>query len=200
MATKRRASAAAALAAFAVVAVLLLSGCIGAIKRDEFEAEVKSRGGGFDESLVINAVETVGDRLGTRDFEIMTLVASPLTQVVTMKVIDPRNPNNVDDYTIRGGSIYSVHPVKVSASEDIESEAFALRSVALDRLNEMADEALAEYEAEGGYVGSVSIRARPAVGNPEEVEPRISVSLESARARATADFQTDGTLISVDPL
>lgn len=70
----------------------------------------------FDESLVINAVETVGDRLGTRDFEITTLVASPLTQVATMKVTDPRNPNNVDDYTIRGGSIYSVHPVKVSAA------------------------------------------------------------------------------------
>jgi hypothetical protein len=198
-AAKRQAPATVVLAAFAVAAILVLSGCIGAIEREEFEAEMRARGGGFDESTVFDAADAVGDRLGTTDFEITKLGANPSSDIVTMQVLDPRNPKNVDDYTIRGGSIHSVSPVRVSVRDDGESTAFRIRSVALDELNEMADEALAEYDTEGGHVSMVSIRANRAVDNPEVVEPRIFFSLESTRSRATAHFQADGTLISVDP-
>jgi hypothetical protein len=196
----RRAPATALGVVFAVVAILLLSGCLGTTDRDEFEAEVQSRGGGFDESLVIDAAEAVGDRVGAVDFKITNLSTSPLSQVVTMRVLDPRNSKNIDDYTIRGGSIQVVNPVQVSVRNDIESKAFPIQSVALDKLNEMADEALADYETEGGYVNSVSISTKPAVGNPETVEPQISFNIESARSRAVAYFKADGTLISVDLL
>jgi hypothetical protein len=197
MSTKRRAAAAAVRAPI-VTAVLILSGCIGAIEREELEAEVRSRGGGFDESLVIDAADAVGDRLGTTDFKITALSVSPLPEVVSVRVLDPHNPNNVDRYTIRDGSIQSIDPVKVSAREDIEREAFSFQSVALDELNEMADAALAEYGTEGGYVDLVSIGARPAGGNPERAKPRISFGIESPRSHATAYFEADGTLISVD--
>jgi hypothetical protein len=177
------------------VAVLLLSGCVGTIERTEFEAELQARGGGLDQQLVIDAVDDVGDTVGTDDYEITTLSATPTSGVVTMTVRDPSNPENLDDYTWRQGTLDEPRAVQVRATDDIDSQAFSIQDVALDEINDMVDTALAEYDTEGGFVNNLSIS--PSFES-EVAEPQVLLSLESPRSTASATFDADGNLLSLE--
>ena len=112
-----------------------------------------------------------------------------------MTVRDPDQPENLDDYTWREGTLDAPRAVQIGATDDIDSEAFPIQSVALDDINEMVEEALEEYDAEGGYVTTLSIS--PSFES-EVVEPIILMNLESPRSRAIARFDADGELISVE--
>jgi hypothetical protein len=174
------------------VLTLVATGCdIGTITRQDLEAKIQSRGGGFNQQLALDAAATVGDRIRTRDFEITSMNITPSSATVTMRVRDPGNPSNVDDYTYRSGKLDDPKPVQLSATDDIESQAFRVQSVALNKLNSMADIALERYATEGGYVTSVSISAVKT--------PKIIVHLKSPRSTATATFDADGNLLSLEP-
>ncbi len=177
------------------VLTLVATGCdIGTITRQDLEAKIQSRGGGLNQQLALDAAGTVGDRVGTRDFEITSMNITPgsatATATVTMRVRDPHNPNNLDDYTYRSGKLDDPKPVQLSATDDIESQAFRVQSVALNKLNRMVDIALERYATEGGYVTSVSISGVKT--------PKIIVHLKSLRSTATATFDADGNLLSLE--
>lgn len=181
-------------------AVLVLTGCVGTVSRDEFEAEVRSRGGGFDEDLVIEAVDHVARDVGTPDFEITGLTASMPAGVVTMDVRDPKRPDRLDDYTFRGGDLVSVEPVQLSASDDLDAEAFPISDFALDQLDEMVDASIEAFDAEDGYAQTVTFHAQPSAEDPARLEPLVRVHLESSRASAMTTLAPDGRLLSVEPL
>jgi hypothetical protein len=173
------------------VLTLVAAGCdIGTITRQDLEAKIQSRGGGLNQQLALDAAGTVGDRVGTRDFEITSMNITPSSATVTMRVRDPHNPNNLDDYTYRGGKLDDPKPVQLSATDDIESQAFRVQSAALNKLNRMVDIALERYATEGGYVTSVSISGVKT--------PKIIVHLKSLRSTATATFDADGNLLSLE--
>lgn len=186
-------------AVLVLVAVLLLAGCVGTVDRDEFEAEIQARGGGFDQDLVIDAVDDVAGRVGTEDFEITGLTAVPLSGVVTVQVRDPRAPGQLDDYTFRGGSLVSTDPVQVSATDDLDARAVPITDFALDDLNAMVDRALVEFAADGGHVDTVAFTVTPV---PEGAEPQgtVHLRLESPRSSALATFTAAGQPVSLEPM
>jgi hypothetical protein len=172
------------------VLTLVATACIGTITRQDLEAKIQSRGGGLDQQLALDAAGTVGDRVGTHDFEITSMNVTPSSATVTMRVRDPHNPNHLDDYTYRSGKLDDPKPVQLTATDDIESQAFRVQSVALNKLNRMVDIALERYATEGGYVTSVSISGVKT--------PKIIVNLKSPRSTATATFDADGNLLSLE--
>jgi hypothetical protein len=182
----------------ALVGALLLTGCIGSVSRSEFEAELQSRGGGLHESLVTDVIDDMAARLGTGDFQLMSLNASPESAIVSMQVRDPRDPRNVDSYTFRNGKLIDSEPVRVSVDEDLDAEAIDVQSLALDQLNEMADAALEAYDVEGGYVTSLNVSHLPDPDEPGDQIPGFRLSLESPRSTATALFDAEGTLLEVE--
>jgi hypothetical protein len=185
-------------AAVLVAGILLLAGCIGTVDRSEFDEEIQSRGGGFDQSLVIDAVDGVAAKVGTHDFEVTHLTASPESAVVTMEVRDPRNPDQLDDFTFRNGSLESVEPVQVAATDELDAEAFPISEFALDSLNDMADEALDEYDTEGGYVETVAFSGIASPEPPGETTGTVRITLESPRSSASAVFTPGGDLVSLE--
>lgn len=178
----------------ALALALVATGCVGTISRSEFEEEIQSRGGGFTQDTVIEAVDAIGERVGTHDFEVLSFNLSPQYATVTTEVRDPSNPGNVDTYSLSGGSIDSIEPEQVSASDNLDADSFVVTSIALDDLDAMADAALAEYDAADGYITSMSF-----IGfndGPEgAVVPVVQFSLESSRSSATARFAADGSPI-----
>jgi hypothetical protein len=181
-----------------LLGALLLTGCIGSVSRSEFEAELQSRGGGLHESLITDVIDDMADRLGTDDFQLMSLSASPESAVVTMQVRDPRDPRNVDTYTFRSGKLFDSEPVRVSVDEDLDAAAIDVQDLALDQLNEMVDAALEAYDVEGAYVTSVNVSHLPDPDEPGEQIAGFRMFLESPRSTATALFDAEGTLLEVD--
>jgi hypothetical protein len=174
---------------------LVATSCVGTISREDFNAKIQSRGGGLDQQLALDAVAAVGDRVGTHDFEITSMRVTPNSAVVTMQVRDPHHPGNLDDYTFRSGELDDPKAVQLSATDDIDSKAFPVQSVALNKLNGMVDTALKRYATEGGYVTSMSIVASFESG---VVTPKITLGLESPRSKANATFDAHGNFLSLD--
>ena len=181
------------------VAAVAASGCVGATDRDDFESEVESRGGGFSEDVVSDAVDGIAEEVGTEDFELTQLTVSPLTPVVSAQVRDPRAPDQLDDYTFRGDDLVDVAPVRVAAGTDIDAETLPIAAFAVDQLDEVVDVALDEFGATDGYATSVRLSVEPSAGGTLEPQGTIVVSVESPRAAATVRFTADGELVGVDP-
>lgn len=183
--------------ALLLVGALLVTGCVGTVDRAEFEAEIQARGGGVDQDLVIDAVDGVAARVGTAEFEVTTLTAVPLSTVVSLEVRDPRAPDQLDGYTFSNGDLVSVEPVQVRADDRLDARSMPVGSFALDDLEAMADEALAAFATDGGYVEMIILAVAPA---PEGAEPTGAVlfQLESPRSSATATFTPDGELVAVE--
>lgn len=180
------------------VAGLALGACVGATDRDDFEAEVQARGGGFSEAIVIDAVDRIADEVGTRDFAITHLSVSPLTPTVSAQVRDPRAPDQLDDYAFRGDELVDVEPVRVSAGTDLDATTVPIAAFTLDRLDEAVDAALAEFGVDGAYATAVRLGLGPGAEAGGDPVPTVAVDLESPRAAATARFTADGELLALE--
>lgn len=181
------------------VVVASCAGCVGATDRTDFEAEVESRGGGFSEDIVIDAVAGIAEEVGTDDFEITHLVVSPLTPVVSARVRNPDAPDELDDYTFRGDELVEVQPVRLTNATVLDAVVLPIGDFALDRLDEAVDVALEEFGASGGHATSVRLTTQPLSGRPGPPVGRVVVDVESPRAAATVTFTPDGELIGIDP-
>lgn len=183
----------------AVVASVAVAGCVGAVDRSEFEAEVEERGGGFDQSLVVDAVERIAEEVGSEQFDIANLTVSPLSATVAVRVRDPRAPDQLDDYSFRGDELADVRPVRVSAGDDLDATTVPIGDFALDRLNEVVDVALDAYDTPGGF--ATSLRLAPDLARQPGTRPTgvVVVDLESPRSAATATFSAGGELAELEP-
>jgi len=168
---------------------VVVGGCVGTTDRDEFNEIIQERGGGVTADLPVEAVAAVADELGVDDFEMRQMTVSPPNQLAVIEVRDPAIPANLDTYTVRRGSVESVEPVRLSATENLDTTTFLASTVALDRLDEMADVAVGGFDPEG-YVTAIVVS-----GGGET--PTIRLSLESPRASGTATFTSAGDLVEV---
>ncbi len=181
----------------AVAVALLLSGCIGTTGRDSFEAEIAARGGGSPERVWQEVAADLERRLGTDDFAVMDLSLTPNNRFAMVELRDPSAPGNVDRYYYYNGEMDRSEPVRLSVSDDLEAGSFSILAVRMDRLDEMADEALAEYGAEGRTVERVSIR-RSSTGGDHV--PLLTFSLTSPRSSARATFDGQGRFLGLEML
>ena len=179
--------------------VVACAGCVGATDRADFEEEIESRGGGFSEDIVTDAVAELADEVGTGDFEITHLTVSPLVPVVSARVRNPAAPDEVDDYTFRGDELVEVEPVRLSSDTDLDAEVLPITDFALDRLDEAVDTALDEFGATDGYATSVQLSVTPSSAVAADPVGQVVVHVESPRAAATVRFTADGELVGVDP-
>jgi hypothetical protein len=179
--------------------MLALAGCVGTVTREEFDAEVRARGGGFDAALVADAVEGIASEVGTADFEITNLNLSPQSGTVNVRVRDPRQPDQVDLYRFRDGELVDVEPVQLTGAVDLETDAFPISAFALDRLDEMVDTSLERFGSEGAYVTTLSFLGLPSSEDPSRTEGRVVIRVESPRAAADATLTAQGELLALEP-
>ena len=180
-----------------VVAAVVLTSCIGTISRQDFEEEIRSRGGGFRQELVLEVVADLEGRLGSDDLSVGLLSVTPSSATVVVEVRDPAAPANLDRYVYHRGDLTSAEPVRLSASDDLDAETVPLSALALDRLDEMVDAALGEYGVAGAYVDGIHLLVLPGPeGQPTETF--IVIGLESARSSADATFTASGELVGVE--
>lgn len=171
--------------------------CIGTTSRERFTEEVQERGGGLSNELARDAMAAIADELGVGDpgdVEVRSLTILPGTLAVDAEVRDPDAPDNLDAFVVVNGDVESVEPVQLSADVSLEAVVFRLGELPLDRLETLADEALAAFDQAGSYVESVS------AGGPLQQGVGLEMSLQSPRAQATASFGLDGDLLEVTRL
>jgi hypothetical protein len=172
-----------------LVLALLGAGCIGTTDRSDFTAEIQERGGGLTSELPRDAVDAVAARLGVDDFEVRTITVTPPDGTVLLDVRDPAAPEHLDRYVVRRGAVDQVQPIRLTATDILDTQTFPVSRLALDRVEHMVDTALAQFPSDG-YVTSMTIDR-----DSDEVE--IDLALESARTAATARFSGDGELVEV---
>lgn len=166
------------------------AGCIGTTDRDDFNRIIQDRGGGFTSDLPLDAVDAIAAEVGEDDFELRTISVTPSSETVVLEVRDPAVPENLDRYVVRRGDVDTVEPIRLSASDDLDQQTFPVSSLALDRVEQMADAALADFDRDG-YVTSLS------ASQVSEGEITFRLALESARSTASATFTAEGELIEV---
>lgn len=182
-----------ALTAVAVVVVLGATGCIGATDRSDFDAEIQRRGGGVTSELVTEPLARLRDAVGVDDPELLALSISPADRTVVFEVRDPRLRRNVDRYTSRGGGLGAPDPVRISATDDLDTRSFRASELpALDELETVADAAIAALQFEDGYVNSIDVGL-------SDGAPVLTVHVSSPRSQGVAVFDRSGTLLGATP-
>ncbi|MFI9503442.1 hypothetical protein [Nocardia sp. NPDC052566] len=207
------------LAAVCVVA-LSASGCIGAVERDGFEHELRSRGGGLVNGLTASAVAAVRERLGTTDFQANVLMLTapdsmrfrlvlndqpnqvtrflsawpdPTARQATvrLRVRNPDGSRRLDDYSFTLGALSAPRPVRVSAFDDIDGEGFAISEVpGLARIEDIVDTALTRS---GLGDGQVTVLVVSRFGR----DVRIVANVASPRTELVAEFDHTGAFLRI---
>ena len=170
--------------------VVLGTACVGSVDREEFEAEVRERGGGIDQDLAIEAVAVLESELGVDELAMLSMTVS--NEHVTADLQSPEFPDEFDSYDYRGGDLSDPDPVSnPGGGDDPADVTFNPRDIELDQLNDMIDQALEEADQRGGYAQTVTI------SQAGQSAPIITVLVTNDRQTASVQFAPDGTLIGV---
>lgn len=165
--------------------------------RSEFQAEVRSRGGGFSQRLMLGPIAKLADTFGTDDFDVLTFVTQTDSATTLIDARNPKAPAQVDRYFFRGTHLQRSEPVRVAANDDLDAKSIGVRDLAFHRLDAMVDKALAEYKTDGGYVTQVFVGQV----SGQSIKPGtfgFGVKLESPRSSATAIFDANGTFLTLE--
>lgn len=178
---------------------LLLVGCVGAISRDEFEAELSRRALGADGvsaspvgsagAFPTRAIEQILERTGGDDLEVTAMTFGFDTLFATVQGREPSRPGEVDLYVFVDARLRSVEPVQLGPGDRFDELAFRVSDVPFDRLDEILEQALDEFGEPEGEVTSITWAAL----FPGEVE--VVVVVETPRRRDTVRFDLDGNLV-----
>lgn len=189
-----------------VASALLLAGCVGAITRDEFEAELSRRALGVDAAagspsgavaspagtagaFPVRAIEQILERTGGDDLEVRTMTFGLDTLFATVEGRDPGRPGEVDLYVFVDARLRTVEPVQLGPGDRFDELAFPVSTVPFDRLDEILQLALDEFDEPEGEVTSITWAAL----FPGEVE--VVVVVETSRRRDTVRFDLDGDMV-----
>lgn len=176
----------------ALCMALCATGCVGAVDRADFDAAMRSRGGGMTSALVRDGLAQLAARYGVADLQVTSVDVAPV-ETLDVTVRNPARPDQLDRYTFDGEWLSDASPVMVSALEDLDARAFRLGDVpALSRVEALVDDALAHTGFDGGEVAGIS------VNRTEGLWPAVMV--ESPRSRALVVFDAEGTVIGVQQL
>ena len=95
-------------ASLAAIFVVVATGCVGSVDRDEFNRIVQERGGGLSQALVIDAVTALEDELGVDPLVVQSIVAT--NETVTIEAVSPQFPDEIDRFTFSDGDLSDPNP------------------------------------------------------------------------------------------
>lgn len=173
-----------------VAAVGVLSGCVGAQSRAEFETLVQERGGGASATTIDTILTDLTDRVGD-DAQVRTGRINFGAGTAVFEIRTSARPDELDSYRYRNESFAGADPVRLSSDDDLDSETTPLSAFDLASIETIADRALVEFDSSGGYVTGVSL-----IGVTEP--PLMRVDVESPRSSGTAVFGADGEFVEFE--
>ena len=183
-----------------IAGALAVGACVGSIDRGDFDDEVRARGGGLDGDLVIDGIDAVERDLGVEHIEVWSVAVAP--GAVTFQVRLPTQPDALDSYRYGSSGQYGgrglsePQPLSTNGAYDsIDSRVFDPTTVGLDRLDEMAAEAIDAAGLDGGWASGASTN-RPAAPGADVV---TSITVTDERRTVVVMFGPDGTLLEVSP-
>ncbi|UAK31022.1 hypothetical protein K8O92_24645 [Nocardia asteroides] len=200
------------------LAVLGTSGCLGAVDRADFEQRIRARGGGLVNTLTRDAIAALTERLGTVDPQanVILLTAPNSTQfrlvlhnqpnqvtrllterddlatrepTLRLRIRHPGRAGQLDDYSFTLGALGPAQPVRVSAFDDLDSEAFNLSEVTgLSQIEDIVDTARTRSGLPDGQVNVIVVSR---FGS----EIRIVTNVVSPRSEMLAEFDSAGSFL-----
>lgn len=177
-----------------VTAALAASGCIGATDRPDFEAEVRARGGGVSTTWIADALDLAAVELGAAraaDLDAMNLRVNSTARTVVVMARRADRPDFVDNVVVREGEVLSVSPLQDADQLPLDEITFAVGDLPIDRLEEIADEALQAFDEADAFVEYISVSIT-------QGQPLIRVGVDSSRRTGVVVFDASGTLVEVD--
>ncbi|HUF98288.1 MAG TPA: hypothetical protein VMM60_09165 [Ilumatobacter sp.] len=143
---------------------------------------IQARGGGVSNADIAAIVDRLEQASGT-DPLVRSARFNFGASTAVLEVRSRERPTEVDRYTFRGHTLVDTTPVRIDVDDDLEATSRPLSTFALDEVERIADEALAEFDASGGYVTGLSLIV------PQQT---IRVDVESPRATGTGVFDAEG--------
>ncbi|MFN3258764.1 MAG: hypothetical protein ACE37B_24030 [Ilumatobacter sp.] len=177
-----------------VVAMIGATGCVGATERGDFDREIQRRGGGVTNEWLAESLDALADEVGAddaRDVRVMSLNANPGTRSMTALAQRNDRPDDVDTVSIRDREVTSTTPVPDVDELVLDDVTVRLGELPLDRIEDLADRALAAFDADGAYVERISIAVRAQT-------PTITLRISSERDTGGVVFDAAGELIEVE--
>lgn len=192
-----------------LVASTIATGCVGAITRDEFDTELRSRtlsgesrfadgASGDDLPDVVDdpavafpqvAIAQILERTGGDDLEVTSMTFELERFFATVEARHPSRPREFDLYVFDGARLQGSEPVQRRSGDGLEERTFRVSSIAFERLPEMFRVALGELDEPDARVASVTWASIV----PGRVD--VVVGVESERRRETVRFDLDGELV-----
>lgn len=176
--------------------MLALGACVGSVGREDFDDEVRSRGGGLDGELAVDAVDAIEADLGVDGIRVRSVDLT--AGQVTLQVQVPGDPEELDVYRFGSSGLYGgrglsdPQPVSRGAGEPaLDDQLFAPDAAGLDRFGSMVDAALDAADLRRGHASGASVRRAPS-GGPE---PVTSITVTNERRTVVVTFAPDGTLL-----
>lgn len=180
------------------LSVLALGACVGSISDDEFDDEVRSRGGGLDGALVVDAVDAIEAELAVDDVRVRSITVSP--GYVVMEVQVPTDPEELDSYRFGSAGRYGGRgladpiPMSRNAGEPpLDTQVFAPEAAGIERLDDMVDQALDAADLAGGWAQGASVRLPPG----GDAAPVTTVTVTNERRTVAVTFAADATELEV---
>lgn len=173
---------------------VVLAGCIGAVDRSEFDAEVRARGGGVTSTWIVESFDAVARSVGgTSASELQTLSFNVNTTNRTATVVTRRvdRPEFVDTVVVRQGDVVSTAALQDADSLPLDDLSVPFAALPMDQIEELSDRSLSEFGEPDGFVAAIRLDS---IGGGHQ----IIVKLESARFTADVTFSTDGTFIGIE--
>lgn len=177
-----------------VAAGVVLTGCIGATDRSEFDAEVRARGGGLTAEWIDEALSLVADEVGAPSagaLELLTMTITTSSRAVTVQARRGDRPDFVDTVTVVESEVLAVQPMQDADDLPLDQLAIRIDELPLDDIEGLGDRALAEFGEDEAFVESIRISI-------VDSEHRIVVDVESERRTGRVLFDVDGEIMEVD--
>lgn len=175
----------------------VLASCVGSVDQDEFNDEVRERGGGLSHDVIDDAVAMVAADQGIASVQLRSLSVMPGRVALEARV--PGSIEDVDAYTygtsgmFGGEGLDGPEPVHTSPVDPpLESAVFTTEQAGIERFDDLVDQAIAEADLPGGYATAATIDRPEGRG-----QPQVEVSVTNARRTVMVRFAADGTLVEV---
>ncbi len=181
--------------------MLSLTACVGAVDRADFDAEIRSRGGGVAVDWVSDALDVVALEVGATSGEALQIITMTITPSSRTTLVQTRRGDRedfVDMVAVREGEILSVTPQQNADRLPLDDITIAAADLPIGDVDRLADEAILAFTADTGedpdggdvFVSLIQVSLIEGVHI-------VDVSVESARRTGTVRFDTDGGLIGV---
>ncbi len=177
-----------------IVLTVVCAGCIGATDRDDFDAEVRARGGGISNEWVVDAMEAIAAEVAAPsgdDVQVLSMAVDPSSRTVAATVRRADRPEFVDSVVVVDGEVRSVSAVQDADELPLDDLTVAAGALPLDDVEALSDRALAEFGETDGYVEGLTVIVDPGGAI-------IRVEVGSERQTGEVLFGADGTFVSVE--